>query len=450
MLFERIVSEGLAHYSYILGNSGKAVVIDPRLDCDVYVDIASKNDMRITDILETHRNEDYVIGSVELSALTGASVWHADPELDYRYGAPARDGQVWQIGTWRIEAISAPGHTLGSMAYVLKDNAGVPHAVFTGDALFAGDVGRVDLLGMERSEELAGMLYESIFQRILPLGDGVLLCPAHGPGSVCGSAITDRPWTTIGMERLHNPKLRAGSRDEFIKSAAVELERPPYFRRMEELNVKGYRLRRHVVPALSPEEVADALDECVILDTRSEVAYGGAHIPASQFIWMDGLSALAGWYLSYDKPVILVGDEIDRATRILMRMGYDEISGYLGGGMLAWHMSGLESSSIRTVTVQELCRHLDQGGQAWILDVRSDEEVSRESITGAHHIHVTQLPGRIDEVPIEKAVYIFCGSGMRSMVAASFLKRHGWENLAVVLGGLAGWKSVTCPVVRLV
>ncbi|MGB9902068.1 MBL fold metallo-hydrolase [Methanothrix sp.] len=448
MLFERITSEGLAHHSYILGDRGSAVVIDPRLDCDVYVDIASKNGMRITDILETHRNEDYVTGSVELSALTGASVWHADPELDYQYGAPAREGQVWKIGSWQIEAISAPGHTLGSMAYVLKDPAGVPHAVFTGDVIFAGDVGRVDLLGMDRAEELAGMLYESIFQRILSLGDGVLLCPAHGAGSVCGSAITDRPWTTVGMERLHNPKLRVGSRAEFVKSVAVELERPPYFRRMEELNLKGHRFKRHAVPPLSPAEVGEALDECVILDTRSEVAYGGAHIPASQFIWTDGLSALAGWFLSYDMPLILVGDEIDRATRILVRMGYDEISGYLSGGMLAWHMAGLESSSVRTVTVQELCRHLDQGGQAWILDVRSDEEVSEVSITGAHHIHVTQLPRRMDEVPRERAVYIFCGSGMRSMVAASFLKRHGWNSIAVVLGGLAGWKSVTCPVVR--
>lgn len=448
MLFERIVSEGLAHYSYIVGDHGSAIVIDPRLDCDVYVDIASRNKMRITDILETHRNEDYVTGSVELSALTGASVWHADPELDYRYGAPAREGQVWKIGAWQIEAMPAPGHTLGSMAYVLKDHAGVPHAVFTGDAMFAGDVGRVDLLGMDRAEELAGMLYESIFQRILPLGDGVLLCPAHGPGSACGSAITDRPWTTVGMERLHNPKLRAGSRNEFIRSVALELERPPYFRRMEDLNLKGHRLKRRAISPLTPEEVAEALDECVIVDTRSDVAYGGAHIPGSQFIWSDGLSALAGWYLSYDSPVILVGDEIERASRTLMRMGYDEISGYLGGGMLAWHMAGHESSSIRTVTVQELCRHLDQGGQAWILDVRSEEEVSKESITGAHHIHVTQLPRRMDEVSKEKAVYIFCGSGMRSMVAASFLRRHGWRNLAVVLGGLSGWKSVTCPVVR--
>lgn len=448
MLFERIISEGLAHYSYIVGEKGRALVIDPRLDCDVYVEIASRNGMRITDILETHRNEDYVIGSAELSALTGASVWHADPELGYQYGAPVKDGQVWRLGSWYVEAISTPGHTLGSMSYVLKNPSGIPYAVFTGDALFAGDVGRVDLLGMERAEELADMLYESIFQRILPLGDGVLLCPAHGAGSVCGSAISDTPWTTTGIERITNEKLKVGSRVEFVEKIAVELERPPYFRKMEVLNLKGHRLKRRSVPPLSPREVEEIRERSTILDTRSEVAFGGAHIPGSQFIWLDGLAALAGWYLSYDVPLILVGDDIERAQRILMRMGYDDITGYLAGGMLEWHMAGFESASINTVTVQELCRHIDQGRHAWILDVRSEMEVSRERIKGSHNIPVTRIPERAEEIPKDRAVYIFCGSGMRSMVAASYLKRNGWQSIAVVLGGLAGWRSITCPVTR--
>ena len=170
MLFERVESEGLAHYSYIVGDRNEAVVIDPRRDCEVYSKMASKEGMRIATVIETHRNEDYVIGSMELSARTGAEVWHADGELDYRYGEAVEDGMTWNVGRFKIEAISTPGHTPGSMSYLLRDAGGDPWIVFTGDALFAGDLGRVDLLGMDRAEEMADQLYDSVFKRLLPLG----------------------------------------------------------------------------------------------------------------------------------------------------------------------------------------------------------------------------------------------------------------------------------------
>ncbi len=450
MLFERIESEGLAHYSYLIGDGKEAVVIDPRRDCGVYVEKASKAGFRIKYILETHRNEDYVIGSVELAARADAEIWHADDQMDYQYGQPVEDGQVWRVGRLKVEAMHTPGHTPGSMSYLIYDHEGAPWAVFTGDALFAGDVGRVDLLGMDRAEELAEMLYDSIFNKLLPLGDEVLVCPGHGAGSVCGGNIAERVWTTIGLERQLNPKLQYTDREQFVANVAQKLERPPYFRRMEPWNLEGAPILGSLpVPTpLKPTAFAEAAEDAVVLDTRTELGFSAAHVPDALSIWQGGLASFAGWFLSYDKPILLVNEDADPTpiVRHLIRIGYDDLVGSLSGGLLAWHMSGRESRSIDTVTVQDLCHHLDMEGEAWILDLRSDEELeSHGEIAGAHQIHVTQLPDRLDEVPQDETVYIFCGSGLRSMIGASLLRRRGWDKVTVVLGGLAGWHSTTCP-----
>ena len=450
MLFERIESEGLAHYSYLIGDGKEAVVIDPRRDCGVYVEKASKAGFRIKYILETHRNEDYVIGSVELAARADAEIWHADDQMDYQYGQPVEDGQVWRVGRLKVEAMHTPGHTPGSMSYLIYDHEGAPWAVFTGDALFAGDVGRVDLLGMDRAEELAEMLYDSIFNKLLPLGDEVLVCPGHGAGSVCGGNIAERVWTTIGLERQLNPKLQYTDREQFVANVAQKLERPPYFRRMEPWNLEGAPILGSLpVPTpLKPTAFAEAAEDAVVLDTRTELGFSAAHVPDALSIWQGGLASFAGWFLSYDKPILLVNEDADPTpiVRHLIRIGYDDLVGSLSGGLLAWHMSGRESRSIDTVTVQDLCHHLDMEGEAWILDLRSDEELEGHGeIAGAHQIHVTQLPDRLDEVPQDETVYIFCGSGLRSMIGASLLRRRGWDKVTVVLGGLAGWHSTTCP-----
>jgi hydroxyacylglutathione hydrolase len=453
VLFERMVSKGLAHYSYLIGDKFEAVVIDPRLDCEVYVERASSEGMRITNILETHRNEDYVVGSAELASRTGAQVWHADSQWDYRYGLAAEEEQRWKIARLEIEAIHTPGHTPGSMSYLLRDPGGLPWVVFTGDVLFAGEVGRVDLLGKERAPEMAGHLYDSIFHRLLPLGDQVLICPAHGAGSVCGEAIAERLWTTIGLERLHNPRLQNTDRDAFVADLLKsQPERPPYFTHMEKLNLEGANLARLPDPKpLSPQDFATMAKDAFVLDTRMELSFGAAHVPGAQSIWMDGLASFVGWYIPYEKPILLVTEtnDLQDAARILIREGYDNIAGFLAGGMLSWHMSGRDSSSIKTLTVQGLCRLLDKEGPdpIHILDVRSDEELRKDSqVPNAQHIHVTQIPERMKEVPRNHTVHVFCGSGLRSMVAASFLQRQGWEDLAVVLGGMAGWMSIKCPI----
>ncbi len=451
MLFKRIESEGLAHYSYIIGDQNEAVLIDPRRDVEKYIDLASEHGMNIKTVLETHRNEDYVIGSYEIKKRTGAKIYHADKELDYTYGEPAEENDTWNVGRLKLEAIHTPGHTLGSMSYILYDPDGKPWMIFTGDALFAGDVGRVDFYGQENLESMAYKLYDSIFNKILPLGDGVIVCPAHGSGSVCAGEIAEREITTIGIEKERNPKLQVEDKEEFAEKVGEMLEYPPYFEKMEEMNLEllEYPLSGKIMEYLSPKEFKNRAEEAVILDTRKELSFGASHIPGAISIWEDGIPSFAGWFLPYDRPILLVDESGDpsEAVTYLHRLGYDNIEGCLSGGMLSWHMSGQESKSIDTVNVQEVCSILDEKESTFLLDVRPKDEIKKEGrIEGAKEIHITQLPERMEEVPKDKEVYVFCGSGLRSMTAASLLKRNEWEDIHVVLGGLSGWSSTTCPV----
>ena len=449
MLFKRIESEGLAQYSYLIGDGRSAIVIDPRLDCDIYIKEAHSEGIRIQQIIETHRHEDFVLGSVALAEQTGAEIWHADDQWGYKYGKAVKDGQIWKIGRLKLEAISSPGHTPGSMSYLLYDPDGVPWMVFTGDALFAGDVGRVDFMGADRIPEMASYLYDTLFNRLLPLGDGVIVCPAHGSGSVCAGDIGDRTWTTIGLERRHNPKLLVNDRKDFIVLADRKLDYPPYFRHMEKLNIEGVPIDKTYPVPLSVDAFADKAENAVIVDTRMESSFGASHVPKALSIWSAGLPSFAGWFLPYDKSILLVNDtnNATQVTLYLLRLGYMNISGFLAGGMLAWHTAGRESATIKTITVQSFCTLLDADEHPWILDVRSDDELEHTgSITGANHIHITELADRMDEVPRNRIIFIFCGSGLRSMIAASLLKREGWQDLVVILGGMAGWRSISCPI----
>ncbi len=450
MFFERIESPGLAHYSYMIGDGTEALLVDPRRDCEIYRKKALEAGFSIKYILETHMNEDYVTGSLELASRTDAEICHADKQWDYKYGKPVEDGQTWRVGQLKIQALHTPGHTPGHMSYFLHDPEGVPWMLFSGDSLFAGGVGRVDLLGMERAEEMAGLMYESIFEKILPLGDGIIVCPAHGTGSVCGSSISQRIWTTIGTERKSNSELQSKDKKAFISRVSRKLERPPYFSRMERWNLEGAPLLEklpHPAP-LKAHEFKSRIEDSVIVDTRMELGFSAAHVPGAFSIWLGGLASFAGWFLPYDKPILLVNESEnpEEAVRILIRLGYDRIEGYLAGGMLSWHTAGFESRSISTVTVQQLCRLLDAQENPFILDVRSIGELeSQGRIQDALQIHITMLPRWMRDVPKDQPVYIFCGSGLRSMIAASLLRQEGWTDLIVVLGGLAGWNSVSCP-----
>ncbi len=298
MWFERIVAEGLAHNSYVIGSGGKAGVIDPRRDCEIYVDLANRHDAVITHIFETHRNEDYVSGGLELAHQCNAQIYHG-PRMDFAYGNHVREGDRFTLGTLELSVLETPGHTEESLTFVLKDTE-VPHEpymVFSGDTLFAGDIARTDFFGPERKAEMAEKIYASIARKILPLGDGVILCPAHGAGSACGSEIADHPFSTIGYEKRTNPVLALGN-DAFVAQRTTESPYlPPYFQQMEKINKEGPALL-HELPQTHPLPVSAVASliasGCQIVDIRSPTAFAAGHIYSSLSIWRDGIASFAG------------------------------------------------------------------------------------------------------------------------------------------------------------
>lgn len=454
MIFNRITSRELAHNSYFIGSEDVAAVIDPRRDCDVYVDLAQREEVTIRYIFETHCNEDYVIGSNELSNLTGAEIFHG-PGLKWGYGSTLRDGEAFRIGELKLTALHTPGHTDESMSYVLADlsSSGDPVMVFTGDALFVCEVGRIDLYGPDEAPRLAGALYDSIFTKILPLSDGVILCPAHGAGSVCGGNISERDESTLGIERLHNPVLQLTNKDAFIEYKVREYhERPPYFRKMEKYNLEGAPLLHKLPspPPLTPIEFKNEMERgALVVDVRTPPAFGGAHIKGSYSIWLEGVPAYAGWVLPYDTPLLLVhecGDHIEKAVRYLIRLGYDTIAGYLSGGIAAWYASGLPVEYMGFSTVHELKKRLDDHEDVLVLDVRDDKEWRTGHIKGARHIYVGHLQNRLKELPRDRPISIVCNVGHRASLAASILLRAGYTNVCCdVLGSMRAWSANNYP-----
>ena len=448
MIFERVKSEGLAHISYFMGSDNDAVVIDPRRDCQVYVDLAQREGMKIKYIFETHRNEDYVIGSLELANFTGAKIYHG-PGLDFKYGDTLKDGQEFYFGKLKLTAIHTPGHTDESMSYALADiDVGdEPIMVLTGDALFAGDVGRTDLYGSKEAPRMAENLYNSLFNKLLPLGDGVILCPAHGAGSVCGGAISEREQSTLGLERVLNPVLQF-NKEEFIKFKISEHhQRHPYFRKMEQYNLEGPPLlgRLPNPTPLSPKEFQKQMElGAVVVDTRKPPAFGGAHIRGSYSILLNGLSSYSGWVLPYDKPILLVLEEktdLEMAVQYLVRLGYDQIVGYLSDGIDAWYKVPLPVEHLGLVTVQELKKRLEESDDMIVLDVRNIDEWNAGHIEGALNIYVGHLEERLNEVTLDKPVAVICNSGNRSSIGASILCRAGRDKVHNVLGGMTAWKN---------
>jgi hydroxyacylglutathione hydrolase len=448
MIFERIKSEGIAHNSYLIGSENDAAVIDPRRDCQVYIDLAQQRGLKIKYIFETHRNEDYSIGSVELNHFTGADIYHG-LGLAWKYGNTLREGQQFQIGKLRLTAIHTPGHTDESMSYAVADlsTGEATVMVFTGDALFVGDAGRTDLYGPAEAPRLASLLYDSIFNKLIPLGDGVILCPAHGAGSVCGAYIADRDESTLGVERAQSPVLKM-SRDEFIKyKVAEKLERPPYFRQMEKYNLEGppflgcLPLPAPLPPAAFKKEMERG---AVVVDTSYPAAFGGAHIKGSYSIWLEGLPVFVGWVLSYDKPILLVLDDqhhLDKAVRYLVRAGYDRIVGYLKGGVEGWYNAGFPVEHLKVLTVHELKAKIDRGERLTILDDRGENEWNAGHIKGAQHIYVGHIQERMADIPKDKPVAMFCNVGHRAGLGASILLREGCREVYNVLGSMTAWRA---------
>ena len=455
MIFERIKSAGIAHNSYLIGSGNDAAVIDPRRDCQIYLGLAQQKGLKIRYIFETHRNEDYVIGSVELNNLTGAEIYHG-PGLDWKYGNILVDGQEFRIDNLRLTAVHTPGHTVESMSYAVADLSlgEATVMVFSGDTLFVNDVGRTDLYGPEEASRLASDLYDSVFGKLLSLGDEVILCSGHGSGSVCGAHIGNRDESTLGIERIHNPVLQMRNKDDFIRYKVPEqLERPYYFRQMEKYNLEGPPLLgRMSLPApLDPDEFREEMKKgAVVVDTSMPAAFGGTHIEGAYNIWLEGLPAFAGWVLSYDKPVLLVVEDhghLERAVSYLIRAGYDRIIGYLKGGIEGWYNAGYPIESLPLLSVHQLKDKIDRAEELIVLDTRGQDEWDSGHIEGAFHIYVGYLEQKLDEVPRDKPVTVICNVGHRSGLAASILLRAGYREVYNVLGSVKAWMAAGFPLI---
>jgi hydroxyacylglutathione hydrolase len=453
MLFQTVKSEIVSHLSYIVASKGEAFVVDPRRDADIYVEIAQGWGAQIKHVFETHRNEDYVIGSIELARLTGAKVHHG-PGLPWKYGETLRDGEEFKVGLLKVVALHTPGHSPDSSCYALYDSeAGdKPVLVFTGDTLFVGDVGRTDFLGPENTAMMSGKLYDGIHGKLLPLGDGVVVFPAHGFGSVCGGSISEREISTLGAERAMNPMLGL-TREEFIERKVGERhETSPYFKMMEKYNLEGPPTPAHLPtpPALKPSEFKAVMAKGTpIIDTRAPPAFGGAHIEGSYSLPPTRLSN-AGWVIPIENEVLLVVDDakaLDFAVRNLYRMGYTRFAGYLAGGLEAWYKEGNMLAKVDIATCQGL-RDMMKTEKPVVVDVRRYSEWDEGHIEGAMHIYLGRLPERLSEIPESRPVVLQCKTGTRSSFAASILLKAGRKNVYNLLGGIDAWKKLDYPLVK--
>ncbi len=448
MIVEKVKSDGLAHLSYFIGSGSEAAVVDPRRDCDIYVEMARRRGMTIRHVFETHRNEDLVSGAPILASLTGAKVWHgpnADGEV--RYADTVKEGDEFTLGDMKIRVLETPGHTYDSVSYVVYDAAFGEDAigVLTGDALFVGDVGRTDFYP-DRAREVAGLLFDSL-RKIEGLGGQALVYPAHGAGSVCGGNLADREFTSLAYEAANNPMLKLRDRDEFIKSKLNEYHyQPPYFRLMEHLNlVGGAPLPDVMHPRLLTAEEAESTGADVWLDVRSTTAFAGAHLPGSLAIPSSMIAAFAGYYLDAEAKILLIADNPEQARAAaceLGRIGYDGVIGFVKG-VVGSAQKGEAFDSVATVSAQTVASRLNGGEANWsLLDVRKIDEFEDGHIEGAQHIFVGHLDERIEELDRNVAYTVLCASGARAMIGASLLKRRGFEKVDVFLGSMGAWKAL--------
>lgn len=447
MLLEKIKTSGLSHLSYLIGSGGKAAVIDPRRDCEVYLERARSHGLEITHIFETHRNEDLVTGSPILAQMTGAKVFHGPNAAgEVRFAETVREGDKFEIGQLTIETLETPGHTDDHLAFVIHDNAYPegPVGVFTGDALFVGDVGRTDFYP-DREREVAGSLYDSL-EKLKALGDQTIIYPAHGAGSVCGSGMAEREFSTIGHERRNNPRLQIEDREAFIEAKVAEHHyQPPYFRLMERLNLQGAAAAPRIMRPrrLSLSELRDVKTDHLV-DVREPMAYASGHFPGSMCLPVGMISAFAGWFIREGETVVLVGadeGQLCEAMSHLTRIGVDNI---LGGynGVVPAAANGIGMDSIAMIDTVAVKSRLEKEEANWtLLDVRDAEERANNAIETSKHIYVGELNERWTELDKQRHFTLMCASGMRASVAAGWLASQGFKQLDIYLGSMGAWMN---------
>jgi hydroxyacylglutathione hydrolase len=462
MIFETIKTEGLAHFSYIIGDeeAGVCAVIDPRRDVDVYLELARQHQVQIAYILETHLHADFVSGSCELAAQTGAPICvGAAGNYSFECKSLGED-EILELGSLQLKVIHTPGHTPEHICYLISGGSGAeaPWGLFSGDALFAGEVGRPDLVEESTPETLADQLYKSLFQKILPLGDELVIYPAHGQGSPCGSQIGDRPLSTIGYERRHNPRLQVENQAEFVAQLLDAVPPPPtYYDHVKRVNTTGPSVLGGLpyLAPLSPEQFQREMGKLktTVVDTREIEAFGGAHLAGSLNIALrDAFPLWAGWLLPSDERLLLVmADEGDLETlqRHLLRVDFTNVAGYLRRGVRGWIEEGLPFSRILQLSVHELqARISDEQHELQVLDVRDDEEWVEGHIPTAQHQPLPFLQDHLDELDPHRSIATYCGSGYRSSMAASLLQRHGFSQVYNIPGSMTAWKAAKFPLIK--
>ncbi len=467
MKIEQIYTGCLAEAAYYIESDGEAVIIDPLRETKPYLEKLEKEGARLKYIFETHFHADFVSGHLDLAKKTGATIVYgpgAETEFE-KY--EARDGEILMVGKVKFKVLHTPGHTPESTCYLLYDEQGREHALFTGDTLFIGDVGRPDLAqknGEITKEDLAGWLYDSLRNKIMPLPDHVIVYPAHGAGSACGKNMSQETYDTLGNQKKTNYALRADmTREEFIREVTAGLMPPPaYFAKNAALNKKGYGsidevLQRGTRP-LTPEEFEEMVENtgALMLDTRSPQEFAAGHIPNSIFIGLDGNFApwVGALIPDLQQPIVVIapeGREEEAVTR-LARVGYDNTLGYLKGGIEAWKAAGKELDRVESIPAEELERRFAQKLDGTLLDVRRPTEFLAQHVVGAVNFPLDYINRNMHRLQREGKYYIHCAGGYRSMITASILKSRGFHHVVDIQGG---WKAIeqtdlpkteyTCP-----
>jgi glyoxylase-like metal-dependent hydrolase (beta-lactamase superfamily II)/rhodanese-related sulfurtransferase len=455
MFIQQLYTGCLSEAAYYIESDGEAAVIDPLRDIDTYLALANERKVRINYIFETHFHADFVSGHLDLAKATNAPIVYG-PNTSTNFPVHvAKDGETFRIGKLTIEVLHTPGHTLESTCYLLKDEEGKDHCVFTGDTLFVGDVGRPDLAqkGAEITmNDLAGMLYDSIHSKLFPLADEVIVYPAHGAGSSCGKNLGKETFSTIGEQKKFNYALQAASKKEFITSVTTGIPAPPlYFPINAKINKEGYdSLDEVLVNGLKPLPVNEfkkqADDDTIILDTRDASVFTEGFVPGSVSIGLEGRFAeWAGSLLPFDKPMLLVtesGKEKETIVR-LARVGFDKVKGYLDGGYEAWKNAGENIDMIVDVEADELMMDLPHDPKLVVVDVRRETEYADGHVKDAVNIPLIDMtdPASMANLEDDQNLYVHCAGGYRSVIAASLLKRQGIHNLRNVVGGWAKIKE---------
>ncbi len=457
MYIEQIYTKCLAEASYYIESNGEVAIIDPLRESEPYIELAKKRNAKIKYVFETHFHADFVSGHIDLARKTGSQIIFG-PMAETAYEIHnAKDMEVFKIGDISLTALHTPGHTKESTVYLLKDEQGKDHSLFTGDTLFIGDVGRPDLSqkdGVTTTEDMAGMLYDSLRTKIMPLADDVIIYPAHGAGSACGKNISKETFSTLGNQKITNYALQGISREDFIKELVTGiLPAPQYFAKNANLNKNGYESIDEVMSrganALNPNQVKDALENgAILLDVRGSGDFAQKHIKDSLFIGLDG--AFAVWVgtliENIKQEIVVISDEgrEEEATKRLARVGYDNCIGFAKGGVGTLANSGFEVATISEVSADKL-ESIMELNDVPILDVRKPGEYDNTHIVNANLYPLDFINEKELELDQNQETYVHCAGGYRSMIAISILMQRGERKLINVLGGMGAISKTTIP-----